>query len=290
MIGKLILLLILTYTVVSRFFLIDKILPLLNQEVLNGRMLSGGASIVSAVMIFFLVKEYFKKPKIALLTTWVFSILPWTFEQGRIISQPNFALFSILLLLAFTKRYLNSFGFKAYLLYLIIPFIFIFVYPQFWLFKVREFNFNISSFINNLFTLLSFDFLFFKNISFWWGGVKEFGIMYLSFLPFFLVGIYQIIEFRQIKLILLFLLVATVSAASQFFPETREFYFSTPILALVVALGIYYCFLQTKFAIRILFAGLFFLMIYEFSQFYHFYFIHYPQEVRSNFSQIHESF
>ena len=279
--------LLLTFTAISRFFLIDKIPPNLNQVFLTGRILSGGASLVSAVMVFFLVKKYFGKPKIALLTSWVFSILPWTFEQGRIISQPNLTLALVMSVLFICQRV--NFQNKKILLFL-IPVIFFFLYPQFWIFRVDEFKFNFYSFIYNLFTLLSFDFLFFKNTSFWWGGVKESGVMFLSFLPFFLVGIYNIIHLVHFRLILLFLLITAVSAASRFFPETREFYLSTPILAIVVGLGIYYCFLQTKFAIRIFFAGLFFLMIYEFSQFYHFYFIHYPQEVRSNFSQIHESF
>ncbi len=285
--SNLIFALLLTYTAVSRFFLLDKVLPFTNNSVISGRIISATASLSITFLVFFCIKRFFHNTQIALISTWVISLMPWTFEQGRIISQPNLTLALVMSVLFFIQRV--NFKSKKILLFL-IPILFFFFYPQFWIFRVHEFKFDFYSLVYNLFTLLSFDFLFFKNISFWWGGVKEFGIMYLSFLPFFLVGIYQIIELRQIKLILLILLVATVSAASQFFPETREFYFSTPILALVVALGIYYCFLQTKFAIRILITGLFFLMIYELSQFYHFYFIHYPQEVISNFSQIHESF
>lgn len=279
--------LLLTFTAISRFFLIDKIPPNLNQVFLTGRILSGGASLVSAVMVFFLVKKYFEKPKIALLASWVFSILPWAFEQGRIISQSNLTLALVMSVLFIYQRV--NFKNKKILLFL-IPVIFFFFYPQFWIFRVDEFKFNFYSLIYNLFTLLSFDYLFFKNISFWWGGIKEFGVMFLSFLPFFLVGIYDIIRLVNLRFILFSLLITIVSAASQFFPETREFYFSTPILAIVVGLGIYRCFLQTKVVIRIFFVGIFLLMIYELSQFYHFYFIHYPQEIISNFSQIHESF
>ncbi len=284
---KIILFLLLFYAAVCRFFLIDKLLPLPNQDVLNGRMLSGGASIVSVVLIFFLVKEYFKKPKIALLASWVFSILPWTFEQSRIISQPNLTL-ALVMLLIFSIQKIN-FKNKTILLFVIPVLLFIF-YQQFWIFRIHEFNFNLYSFIFNLFTLLSFDFLFFFFITFWWGGVKEFGIMLLSFLPLFVLGIYKLITNKEKKLLILFLFITVAAAMSPFFPESREFYLITPLLSLAVALGIYYICLQTKFAIRILFAGLFFVMIYELGQFYHFYFIHYPQEVRSNFSQIHESF
>lgn len=285
--SKLILFLLLTYTAISRFFIIDKIPLLTHTEFLNWRFLSAGVSTINIVTIFFLIRGYFKNTKIALITTWVFSILPWVFEQGRIISQVNLVLSLILIIFLFIQKNSRKWRFG---LIVFIPIIIFLAYSSFWFFRADQFKFNISSFITNLFILLSFDFLFFKNITFWWGGVRDFGVMFLSWLPFFLLGLYNLITGKRLKLLILFGLITFIASLSPFFPESREFYFATPLICTTVASGIYRWSLQKSVIARILFFCLFVLMIYEFSQFNHFYFVHYSQQVMSNFSQIHEPF
>lgn len=285
--GKLILLLILTFTAISRFFLVDKIPPLLSSSVVSLRLLSAAATITSTALIFFLVERYFQNTKIALLTAWVFCILPWTFEQGRINSAPNLALVLILCTLLLAQKFFSKF---KYTFLLFIPVLIFISYPQFWLFKFNEFEFSIHSLITNLYILTSFDFLFFRNVTFWWGGVREFGVMFLSFLPFHLIGIYQLVTNKEKKLLFIFGLITFIAALSPFFPESREFYFATPLISITVALGIYHFSIWKSIMIKSMIGLLFLLMIYEYMQFMHFYFVHYPQQIKSNFSQIHEAF
>lgn len=279
--------LLILYAVISRFFLIDKIPPLINQPDLTLRYFSAFANIVTLLILFWLIKKITHNSRVASLTSWVFALLPWTYEQGRIVSQPQFAVFGILLLLFLV--YKSKFRLRQ-IFYFFIPFIIYFAYPQFWLFKLKDFYFNIDSFTNNLFHLASFDFLFFKNTTFWWGGVKEFGVMFLAFLPFFLLGVYRLFVANRKKLIILFLFITLVAAASPFYPESREFFLSTPIIAYIVASGVDHMRSAKSLAFRLFLSILAVLIVYEIAQFYHFYFIHYRQEVKSNLYQIHEAF
>lgn len=284
--SKLILLLILTYTAISRLFLLTTVPQMINSSPLT-RMISASANLGSAFILFFIAKNYFKSTKIALISVWFFAGLPWVFTEGRIVSQPSTALFFILLMILFAQRV--SSGFKYVFWLLTLPIVY-FVYPQIWIFRILEFKFSLSSFITNLFILTSSDFLFFKNITFWWGGVREFGVMFLSMLPFFLVGIYELFIAKRVKLLILFGLITFIAVLSPFFPESREFYFATPLFSLAVALGIYKLMLHKYKAVKTFVICLFLMLIYEFSQFIHFYLVHYPQQILSNSSQIHEAF
>jgi len=302
--SKLMLLEIFLYTAISRFFLIGKIPAILDSSIIHLRIASATLSLVSTILLFYLIKNYWRSTRVALLSSWAFSVLPWVFEQGRIVSQPNYALFSILLFIAFTKSYLYSFTsgeyfahprgvFRAFL-YVFITIILIFVYPRFWLFKIQEFKFSINSLITNLFILSSFDFLFFKNITFWWGGVREFGMIFLSMLPFFLVGVYELFIRKKGKLLFLLGLITFIAALSPFFPESREFYFAMPIVSIIIAVGLDKLVRIYKFSLPpqrwILVTLIFSFILYEMTQFFHFYFVHYPQQILGNFSQIHEAF
>lgn len=280
------LLFLLIYTAVCRLFLLTTVPQMVNSTP-AARMLSASVSVGSALIFFFISKKYFKSPKLALLSVWFFANSPWVFTEGRIVSQQNVALFFILLVTLFVQKI--SIRFKYIFWVLILPILY-FAYPKFWLFKLEAFKLNLDSFFTNLFILTSFDFLFFKNITFWWGGVKEFGTMFLSTLPFFLVGSYELFIGKGRKLLFLFGSITFIAALSPFFPESREFYFTTPLFSLSVALGIYKLMLHKAKAVRAFVICLSVVLIYEFSQFFHFYFIHYPQTVSGNAFQIHEAF
>lgn len=279
--------LLLIFTALNRLFLIGQIPTSVSQTVLDGRLLSAAASIVSMLLLFLLVKNYFGSLKIALLASWVFSVLPWAFEQGRVISGPNLALVLVLFVLWFRTKVKNKF---RPFLFLIIPFLIYVSYPQFWLFRISGFELSLDSFLKNLFLLTSFDFLFFKNITFWWGGIREFGIMLLTFLPFFLIGLYKLITCKEWKLAAFYGILIITSVLSPFFPESREFYFAAPLISLTVALGFYQLPFRNNLIFRVLILSIIIVVIYEISQFDHFYFIHYPQQVLGNFSKINEAF
>lgn len=286
----LILFLITIYAIVSRFLFLDKIPPLVNSPLLL-RSFSASLSVGSVFIIYFLVKTYFKSQRIALLSALFFSILPWTIEQGRVVSPVNMSLFFLLVVILLTK-WIKRPIFRL-TLYLLIPLVLYFFYPQFWLFRVKDFDLPFSHFINNLFILISPDFLFFKNPTFWWGGVRETGIIYVAFLPFLILGIYELLKKKRYNIFIWMLFILLISATSPFFPESREFYFITPLLSVISATGIakaYQAYLVKSLFWKLILVSIFVFTAYEFSQFFHYYMVHYPQAVESNILNIHELF
>ncbi len=87
------------FGVFSRFWGIGKFPPLANSTYLPFRLLSAMLNIFSSLLIYLIVKKIFKNKNrhLPVLSSFIFLILPWTVEQGRIFSQPNNALFVILL-------------------------------------------------------------------------------------------------------------------------------------------------------------------------------------------------
>lgn len=285
--SKIFLLLIIIYTAFTRLFLIDKIPQPLVASIITWRIISAGASLISLIAIFSLIKSYLSRSKIALLGSWVFAILPWVFEQGRISSQANLALMFLMSVFLIFRRIKAKWG---YFLFLLVPLILFAVYPEFWFFRLSGYSLTLQSFIQNVAILTSADFLFFHNITFWWGGVRDVGVMFVSLLPFFIIGMYKAVETGYYKMILLLVGTLILAAMSPFFPESREFYLSIPVISLILSLGIYYWSIQSGIYYKIALIGVVLLLLYEMSQFFHFYFVHHSQEVISNLSKFHEPF
>ncbi len=281
---------IIIFTIFSRFLFIGKIPQMVNSSLWQ-RYLNASVSVGSVFIIYFLVKTYFKSQRIALLSALIFSILPWSLEQGRIVSPVNMSLF-FLLIVIFLAEWIKR-PVLSVIAYLLMPLVLYFFYPQFWLFKVKYFSLSLSNFISNLFILVSPDFLFFKNPTFWWGGVRETGIVYLAFLPFLLLGIYELLVRSKYNIFVGMGVLLLISSLSPFFPESREFYFITPFLSIILAVGInkfYQIYIRKNLFWKTIFIFIFMFSIYELSQFFHYYMVHYPQQIRSGIENINEAF
>lgn len=280
--------LITLYALLSRFLFLTKIPPVLLASSVPDRILSALISVVTVILVYLYSGKISGRKKIALLSAWTVSVMPWTVEQGRIASPPGTALlfFVIILILC---RFINRKILKFFLILAILPVLYL-VYPGFWIFRSGLSGLNLSNFINNLFILISPGFLFQHNITFWWGGIREFGVLYVSMLPFFLLGLYELIKKRRFDLIISLIILLVISAASPYFPESREFYLSVPYLALAVSFGIYRFDRESDPKSKLLLALLFIWITYDISQFWHFYTVHYPIQVISNSTQIHGAF
>ena len=276
------LLFLIFYAAVLHFLQIDKIPPLLPSSQLGLRYLSALLSLGSILVFYLYVKNLLKNKKIALLSSWILTILPWTIEQSRIYSQINIAL-SVFLIFIFLLNKLNNLIFKI-LIFVICYLLFVFVYPQFWVFRDSSNTLLKVDYLNNIFFLLSTTFLFLKNITFWWGGVRDFGVMYISFLPLFMIGIYQTIILRKYQVLIWFGLILLVSLMSPFLPESREFFLICPFLSIMLGLGM--AKLKEK---RFLFLLISIFLLYEMFQFFHFYTIHYPLQIRGGIDHINET-
>lgn len=276
------------YASIARFWMIDKFPPLIDPSILYARILSMLLSIGTVILLFFYTQRSFQNRKISLLSSYIFTVLPWTIEQGRIASQVNNALFIFFLLILSLKFFKNIF-FKI-VVYLAIPLTIFLAYPQFWIFKATNFPLKLQDYLNNISLLLSPDFLFFKNITFWWGGIREVGVLHLSLLPFFIFGVYKLVTRMSWEIISWIIGILLVSAASPFFPESREFFLATPFISLIVALGIYNFVKQRNFLVMFFFLSLFLFIVYDIANFFHYYTIHYPQQILTNVGKINEPF
>ncbi|MBI4991478.1 phospholipid carrier-dependent glycosyltransferase [Candidatus Gottesmanbacteria bacterium] len=207
---KLLLLFVIIFAFFSRFFFLDKIPSLVNSAI-SQRFFSASLSVGSVILLYLLVYRAFESAKIALLSAMIFSILPWTIEQGRIVSSVNIALFFLLGTILLAKK-IKITALK-WIIYLSVPLILYLAYTQFWLFRSKDFIPSLSKLTNDMFILTSPDFLFFKNPTFWWGGVRETGILYLSFLPFLFAGFYDIVTQKKLNILAWLILILLTSAA-----------------------------------------------------------------------------
>jgi len=279
---------VLLYSFILRFWRLGQIPPLIDQSLFLARLTNAFLSLMSVFLLYYYSKVLFKNVRLALLSAYIFAIAPWVLEQGRIYSQANVALFILLAFLTVTIK-LKSLYLKLFLSS-IFYFLFSISYPQFWLFKMSQFELSLNNVLNNIFIILSPEFFFFKNPTFWWGGVRDFGILYLAWLPFLLVGLNDVFVIKKPRILLWIGIVLLISVASPFFPESREFFIITPFISLIVASGIYKFFSRNDLLTRVLFFLVFVFMIYEIIQYFHYYTIHYPQQILGNRGHINEPF
>lgn len=283
------LMLIIIYGIISRFWLIDSVPPLINESVLNARYLTSILNIGSSFLLYFYVKRFFNSNKLALISSFIFLILPWTMQEGRIVSQPNNFLFIFLLSLVLGNK-IRSIYWKSLFYLTALPLGLKVFYPAFWLLKIDRFNINLKDSLANVLTLTSSDFLFFKNPTFWWGGVRDFGVMLITFTPLFYLGLYQFFLNFKKALLHWIIIILIISAISPFFPESREFYLVTPFIAIFSSMGLYFLCRNKIILKKVVLSILLIAILYDLSQFYHFYFIHYPKRVYENLNKIHEEF
>lgn len=141
-----------------------------------------------------------------------------------------------------------------------------------------------------MFQLLSADFFFFSNPSFWWGGMREWGILYGVFLPWLIIGLYVSIRERYLFLLVWIVSCFLLAAMSPFFPETREAYLAVPAIAIVLGLGVRTSMTWTTLPRRIFCVLMCLIVVYEMAQWLHFYTIHLPLQVKSNAQSISQPY
>src|SRR3989338_4364234 len=278
--------LIIIQSALLRLWKISSVPPQTENTVIILRIFSAAAGILLTWIVFYLAKQFNLNRKTALLSAWVYSVFPWAIEQGRIFSSVNLTAVVLFLSAIFLLKYLFKKN-NTKLILRLIPFVFA-VIPGIW-YIYFKFLLPVTSILNNLSILISPNLLFYRNITFWWGGLKEFGIMFLSFLPFLITGIIKSITGLK------FLLTSVVwllffSAFSPDFPESRLFYLSVPLWSVLIGNGIAISFrLKDKFYKTLIICLLLFI-IYEYAQLLHYYFRHYPISVSGNLDKIHGIF
>lgn len=282
------LLLLVIWDLFSRFVFITKFPPLFSSQSINLRLIAVAMSSVNVVLIYYLSGILFANRKVALLSAWVLMILPWSIEQGRIGTSPNVSLsFFLLSIILFLKNFRSIRHIIFSLILLIFTLIF---FPGIWFFQNIITVIKLESFVDNILYLTSPEFLFFKNIISWWEGVRYFGILFISLMPFILIGLYSLISRRIYFPLLGFSFVLIVSALSPFFPQSKEFYLSLPFISIIVAYGFYHLSISKSNLLKVAMYILILMIIYDQLQFFHFYFYHYPIQIMDGESHLNEMF
>lgn len=252
-------------------------------EVLYERFITASAGCFNIITLFFLSLHLFKNRRIASLTAWIYASIPWVIEQSRIVSHVQniqfITLFLLLLGLLIKNKFVKSiylFLFSMITLFLFSLFIPLHLLP-------------VSVYIQNVFNIFSPESLFFHNNAIWHSEFKEFGLIYSTLLPFFLIGIFYTIS-QYKKALILFLPFLFTIIANPSYPSFKEVFLFLPFLSTICAIGLHrlntgagrlHLLLLTT---CVLFIG------YEISQFLHFYFIHFPYQLQNNLPNINEIF
>ena len=255
------------------------------QNALFMRIPSAIAGVISIGLFMLIVKKRSNDNVFSYVSGLVLTFMPWHIEQSRVYSQ---AMLGLTVVLAGTVLY-HVFQKRTWQIICIIItcVVFRFSCPSFWFFSGTQVLPTAYGFVNNLFKLVSVEFLFFKNDSFWWGGLRTVGAMLVSTLPFFIIGIYEAVlkNKRNVWKWMLFMLsIWFVAAANPQFPEEREFFFITPFLSLILGFGVKKVieqFAYPKIWIKALLSIYIIWLVYDHVVFIHWYTTHYPLRVRS---------
>lgn len=241
-------------------------------------------SLISIFLFIALVNKITNSQKLSLISGAVLTLMPWHIEQSRMYSEAMMGL-TVLLGGTYAFFYLKQKYLKIGVMAL-TSVGFYFLYPTFWIFSPKVVLPTWYFYLANLFKLVSFEFLFFKNDSFWLVGLRSVGVFLPTTIFIFLVGLYvsaKKLSSEKVWYYLAFLIILLIAAANPLFPEEREFFLAVPFLAYIMALGIDQLanwFKKKIKLVQILILFYFAFVVYDYLVLVHFYTLHYPLRIQ----------
>lgn len=249
------------------------------------RFLTAFAGIVSIILFTALVNKFSHNSRLAFMAGLTFAFMPWHIEQSRVLSEAMWGL-SILLFGFYISTLFNNKLMQG-ATYLMSFVALVVLFPDL---VQKELKFiPIEKVLENAFRLTSGEFLFFKNDTFWQGGLRSIGVFLPSMIPAFVIGLGVILrQFHKKYLAHLFVFIAltTLASLNKQFPEGREFFLITPYLALISGFGVYkiFEFLQSANIVKkIVVICYISFILYDYILFFHTYTIHYTNRIRQEF-------
>lgn len=275
---------------VTRFIYLGRIPPGLS-EVFLGRVFSALSGFLSIVLIYFLIKKLFNNCDLALFTSSILTLLPISIVENRIVSWVSTA---VLLIIVGYFLMIDRLIYKKIIgIVLLIIFLW-YIDKEILLLERLLKDIDLILLVNNFFDLASFNKLFFVNDTFWFGGIRRYGMIYSEMIPLFFVGIYELINKKQFQFLIFGLIVLFFSSLSPTYPEAREVSLLMPVLAIILGFGSLKIFNYFKLRKKNIFTsilGLVYILIlfYGVMNFFHYYFVHYSFEVeQENVYQINK--
>lgn len=266
--------LILFFSFLSVFWKIYVLPPATVQTSLPDRLVSSAAAFISVILIFFWSSKILGHQKNALLTSLLYILQPWTIQEARVYSV--YMIFLCVLILATLLIFITRSIFIKLLFTFTVLAGFLLMVNLIYKVSFTALFKNFSILLPNVFKLLSFEFIFFDNQSFWWGTVREQGMLLPVFIPFLLIGTSYIVRIAKLTQIILgvwFIIVLVISAASPTFPEGRFFFLNLPVFLLLIVSAIIGIFKIPKVLPLALFV---LIVVYMLHFFQHYYFSHFP--------------
>ncbi len=252
------------------------VVPPSDGDILYLRILTAFVASITIPSLMVLIKNTYSNKSLAMLSGFWLAINPWHIEQSRIYSVYVPILFTLIIIANIWQKFKSNWS-KVIIIISVLAVSLIFLAAG-----SIKLNIDLSAIkiLQNLFELLSFEFLFYKNDSFWSGGIREFGVMLPETIPIFLVGIFTLFsKFKKnISMICLILLFAFISSFQKSFPESRIFFLSLPVFMFILALGSMKLFrhlFTRNILIRMSIFAYLLVLIYGISQFMHYYYVHY---------------
>ncbi len=248
------------------------------------RLPTATAGIISIAVLVLFIWKVFKRPDVGLVSGYCLALMPWHIEQSRVVSTPMLGLAVGMTTLYMTQIFRDRLV-KGLILVLGLG-LFYFLYRDFWLFSIGTII-KPHDFLTNVFKLASVDFLFYRNDTFWEGGLRTIGVLLPGFIGLAGIGLVEIIRKWNKKYwfyYLGFIFLLVLSAANPKLPEAREYFLVTPYLSIICALGaikLYRLLFNSKKAIRLFIFMYLMFIAYEHIWFYHMYSYHYAQRVKN---------
>lgn len=200
------------------------------------------------------------------------------------------SLIIFLLLFFFNKKLIPRYWLLSQALILVAPwFIQTYISPI----EFAFFNLPISSlseFLHNLSYYTSTDFIFFAGDPRLAYGIQDYGLLYISWLPFLIIGLIHFIDHFPHQLIFWWLGLGLVIAS--LFKSVTPYSASLiylPALQIIISLGFVYLitnFRQFHLWIKVLMIILLLFNFYEITNFFHALIIHYPHRLHEAITSI----
>ncbi len=291
--GWLMAITIIVVNIVIRFSYLG-IIPPGGHNALWLRLPSAIAGALSIIVFTLLILRISQNRLLALSSSLILALMPWHIEQSRI-SSPAMLGLLILLTGAFMWTVARCKKCK-FILAIVISFAFYKAYPSFWIFSGNWKFPNAYEYLFNVYKLISVEFLFFKNDSFWLGGLRTMGALLPSTLPLLLIGLYHVVvtfNYKKVIWLLLGIVIWLIAAANPLFPEGQEFFLITPFLAVIGGWGIIKSFewFKSKSLIKkVIFTFFVGVLIYDHLLFFHFYTVHYAQRIKNELTAQQRNF
>lgn len=257
-----------------------------SDELFFFRLVSACSGVLSIGLLMRVLQQVLRQKQTAWWAGVLLALMPWHIEQSRVFSP---ALIGLTILLLGTYAYLRNK--KRIIRMAIVVFTmmtFFLVYPVYKsIFEYLKQGQG-AQVLDHVGYLTSGEFLFYKNETFWVGGMRTVGVFLPATAGIFLIGAYESarrVRWSHMPWIGVYLVILLTASMNSRFPEGRHYFLATPYLALISGVGLEYIvglFKNPSWFIRMGTVCFLSIIVYEYIWFSHLYISHYSHRIQED--------